>query len=79
MHPIKVTVNSSVMKYPPTKLLGHPAALIKPKSRVRCAIIKKTIKDVRTAPTMKMRAPMKVRNCPKVALKPNVKVPRGCG
>ena len=38
--PDNVTISSSVMKKPATRLFGHPAALINPKSRVRCAIIR---------------------------------------
>jgi DNA polymerase sigma len=73
--PTKVTVKSSVIKYPATRLFGHPAALINPKSLVSCAIIKKTMKDVRTAPTTKIKNPMKKMNWLKIAVKPSVKVP----
>ena len=73
--PTRVTVKSSVMKYPATRLFGHPAAFINPKSLVLCAIIKKTMKDVRTAPTTKIKMPMKRMNWLKIALKPSVNVP----
>ena len=72
---ISVIVKSSVMKYPATRLFGHPAAFIKPKSRVLCAIIKKTTKDVKTAPTRKIRTPMKRMNWPKMAVRPSVSMP----
>jgi hypothetical protein len=75
MHPINVVVRSSVIKYPPTRLFGHPAALINPKSRVLCAIIKKATKAVNTAPMAKINTPIKNVNCDKIAFKPCVNVP----
>ena len=72
--PQKVTVKSSVAKYPATRLFGHPTAFIKPKSRVLWAIIKKIINDVNTAPTIKIKTPMYMMNWLKIAVKPSVKV-----
>jgi hypothetical protein len=71
-HPAIVIVNNSVMKYPATRLFGHPAALIKPKSRVLWAIMKKAIKEVSTAPTAKISMPMKGINCENKELIPIV-------
>ena len=71
-HPAMVIVNNSVMKYPATRLFGHPAAFIKPKSRVLWAIIKKAINEVSTAPTAKISIPMKKINCENNAPIPKV-------
>ena len=71
----KVTINSSVMKYPATRLFGQPAALINPKSLVLCAIIKKTMKEVSTAPIIKISMTINKLNWLKIAVRPNVNLP----
>jgi hypothetical protein len=73
--PRKITMRSSFMKYPKIRSFGQPEAFINPMSLTLWDIMIKTMKEISSAPTMKIKIPTNIMKRDKAIEKPAVNVP----